>query len=177
MPGSTGPNWMERHPVMFAFSGAIIASLITGTATYKAKDHDAVAETTDVAPTGGITAPGSVKVGSVVHLSGWIKDVPKGYALWGYNEKVSSGKLWPLYSPCKINAAKTAWECPDLRVGGKNDGPGSEWKVRVALVTAQDAVDIKAYAIAKEYKNQNPDGFSNLPADAIPIDEMQVIQE
>ncbi|MFC7906612.1 hypothetical protein [Streptomyces nigra] len=178
--GSAGPNWMERHPVMFAFSGLIIGALITATATYASQDDDDADDRKNVVattekPSGEITAPAVLQAGSTVHLSGWIKNVPDGYALWSYSEQVSSGKLWPQYAPCKINKDKTAWECPDLRVDGKGEGPGSGWQVRVALVTALDVVDIKAYAIAKEYKNEHPDGFASLPSDAIPIDEMQII--
>lgn len=172
---SAGPNWMERHPVMCTVSAAIIASMITGGATYTAQ-RDKDAEPVEVAPTGEITEPASVKVGSKVRLSGWIKDLPKGYAIWGFNAQESSGQLWPLYSPCVVNEAKTTWTCPDVRVGGANDGPGSEWKLRVFAVTAQDVVDIKAYAIAKEYKGENPD-FSTLSEDATLIDEMKVIRE
>ncbi|MFE9112826.1 hypothetical protein ACFYN9_24835 [Streptomyces collinus] len=183
MSSSSGPNWVERHPVMCTASAAVIAALITGTATYTAQHRDDADEQqsttapTKVAPTGEITEPTSVRVGKTVHLRGWIKNAPAGYALWAYNEQVSSGKLWPAYFPCKINEAKTEWECPDLRIGGVNDGTGSEWKVRVALVTAENAVEIKSYAIAREYKNEQRDGFPNLPEGAIPIDEMNVVLE
>ncbi len=183
MGSSEERNWMERRPVLFAVVGAISAAAITGTVTW-AVNHDGHADAqlkptqaVRTAPTGKITSPDTAKVGNTVHLSGWIKDVPKGYALWAYNQKVSSGKLWPEYGPCLIHEDKTSWDCPDLLVDGKGEVPAQERRVRVALVTAQDAVDIEAYVIAREYKNEHPDGFSNLPADAIPIDEMKVIRE
>ncbi|MGI5423509.1 hypothetical protein [Streptomyces sp. CA-179760] len=172
---------MEQHPVLLATVTTVVGSLITGGAMYAAQSgnratdrQNAVQATTK--PTGKITTPGILKAGDKFRLSGWIKDVPEGYALWAFSEQVSSGKLWPQYQPCRIDDVSGAWTCPDLRVDGIGD-VGQDWQVRVALVTAQNAVDIKAYAIAKEYKDEQRDGFAGLPDGAIPIHEEKVLEE
>ncbi|MFJ8719537.1 hypothetical protein ACIRD9_41320 [Streptomyces violaceus] len=138
-------QWVKTHvvgPVLAAAIGAGI-TVVGVLATNQPTAAAALAK-----PSGSIERADPRGRHTHMVLSGTLKNMPKGYALWPFVED-SRGNYFPNFKPCTVEAADAGtgtWVCPELHIAQESYGEERFRKtLHVALVTADGANAIGLY--------------------------------